>query len=145
MPTRVLFVCMGNICRSPTAEAVFAHLVNAAGRSDEFEIDSAGTGGWHAGEPADPRAIDAARTRGYRVTSIARQVQAADFDDFDVIVAMDAHNLADLTRAAPPDARPKLRMLAGVDVPDPYYGGHDGFAEVLDIVEDGCQQLLDEL
>ena len=145
MTTRVLFVCMGNICRSPTAEGVFRHLRDEAGVADEFIVDSAGTGGWHAGEPPDERATAAARSRGVTLASTARQVVAEDFDEFDVIVAMDTSNLRDLRRIAPPGTAHKLRLLAGVDVPDPYYGGQDGFDEVFDLVERSCRALLDEL
>jgi protein-tyrosine phosphatase len=148
---RVLFVCLGNICRSPTAEGVMRHLVDAAGREDALTLDSAGTGGWHVGNPPDGRATSAARGRGITLTGAARQVRAADFDDFDLLVAMDRANQRDLRRIAPDDeARAKVVLLrdydpeagSDLDVPDPYYGGEDGFEEVLDIVERSCRNLL---
>src|SRR5689334_4300618 len=130
---RILFVCMGNICRSPTAEGVMRHLLREAGLEDAVEIDSAGTGGWHAGDPPDARATEAAARRGIALEGGARQVRAADFDDFDLIVAMDRENLGDLLALAPDeDAAEKVRLLrefdaasadaADLDVPDPYYG-----------------------
>lgn len=142
MQTRVLFVCLGNICRSPTAEGVFRHLVEAAGWSERFEIDSAGTGGWHAGEPPDPRMCKAAASRGYTLTGAARRVAPEDFDRFDHLLAMDASNRNELLRIAPPAAREKIAMFRahdpdhpGSDVPDPYYGGSQGFVKVVEIVE----------
>lgn len=143
--TRVLFVCMGNICRSPTAEGVFRHLVHEAGLDDDFEIDSAGTGGWHEGERPDPRATAAAAERGVSLSGRARQVTRDDFDEFDVIVAMDSQNLSDLRHLAPAGTEQKLRMLDDHDVPDPYYGLGDHFAEVFDQVEAASRRLLDEL
>jgi protein-tyrosine phosphatase len=145
MTTRVLFVCMGNICRSPTAEGVLRALVAERGLEHEIEIDSAGTGAWHAGSPPDKRATAAARARGIALTGQARQVTAEDFEHFDLLVAMDAQNVADLREIAPPGTEHKIRMLTDVDVPDPYYGGPRGFDEVLDIVERGCTELLDEI
>lgn len=147
---RILFVCLGNICRSPTAEGVMRALLEGAGLADEVEIDSAGTGDWHVGRPADPRAIEAARGRGYELTSIARQVRSSDFHEFDLIVAMDSANVADLRAIAPDGAADKIRLLrefgdGALDVPDPYYGGDDGFAEVLDMVERCCAVLIDEV
>ena len=143
-PTRILFVCAGNICRSPTAEAVMQHLVDEAGRSDEFEIDSAGTGGWHVGAPADPRSREAAARRGLDLTSVARAVSPNDFDHFDVIASVDEENLIRLRHLAPPDSHAEIRMLGTRDVPDPYYR-NDGFDEVLDIIEVACADLLAEL
>jgi protein-tyrosine phosphatase len=140
---RILFVCMGNICRSPTAEAVMRALLDE--RGIDIDVDSAGTGAWHAGSAPDRRATAAAAARGYRLSGRARQVRRADFDDFDVIVAMDADNLRDLAELAPRAAVSKLRLLPSGEVPDPYYGGPDGFDLVLDIVVDGCSRLLDEL
>ncbi len=143
--TRVLFVCSGNICRSPTAEAVFRRLVADAGLSDEIEVDSAGTGGWHAGDPPDERATAAARRRGLELGGVARQISPADFDKFDLIVAVDDENLQLLRRITRPDAGERVRKLTAQDVPDPYYGGPQGFDVVLDMVEDACRELLDEL
>jgi protein-tyrosine phosphatase len=151
---RVLFVCMGNICRSPTAEGVMRGLVEEAGLGDQIVIDSAGTGGWHAGAAPDARSTAAAARRGIRLEGAARQVRLADFDAFDLLVALDADNARDLRRLAPDDeALAKVRLLrefdpAGgrdLDVPDPYYGGDDGFGRVLDLVDAACRGLLDEL
>jgi protein-tyrosine phosphatase len=144
---RILFVCMGNICRSPTAEGVMRHLLAESGLNGEIEVESAGTGGWHAGSPPDARATATARAREITLEGAARQVTAADFEDFDLLVAMDRDNLADLRAIAPPGTEHKLRMLVadGRDVPDPYYGGPRGFEEVLDLVETACEGLLDEL
>ena len=146
---RVLFVCLGNICRSPTAEGVMRRLVREQGLEDEIEIDSAGTGGWHVGAPPDARATEAAARRGTELTGSARGFDPRrDFDRFDLILAMDAENRRELLALAPDDeARAKVRMFrpGDLDVPDPYYGGEDGFEEVLDLVEDAARQLLDEL
>jgi protein-tyrosine phosphatase len=142
---RILFVCMGNICRSPTAEGVMRRLIEDEGL--DIEIDSAGTGGWHVGEPPDERATLAARRRGVTLAGAARQVKASDFRRFDVLVAMDRGNLRELLDLAPDDeARAKVRLLVpDADVPDPYYGGDRGFEDVLDMVESACRELLDEL
>jgi protein-tyrosine phosphatase len=144
---RILFVCMGNICRSPTAEGVMRHLLAERGLEDEIEVQSAGTGGWHAGSPPDARSTRAAAARGITLEGAARQVTRADFEDFDLLVAMDRDNLADLRAIAPPGTEHKIRLLLGEgrDVPDPYYGGPHGFEDVLDLVETACEQLLDEL
>jgi protein-tyrosine phosphatase len=153
---RLLFVCLGNICRSPTAEGVMRGLVRDAGLEDRIEIDSAGTGSWHVGSPPDERSTLAARTRGIALDGAARQVIARDFDRFDLVIAMDASNRRELLRLAPDEeARAKVRLLreydpeavaAGdVDVPDPYYGGDDGFEHVLDVVDRACRVLLDEV
>jgi protein-tyrosine phosphatase len=150
--TKVLFVCLGNICRSPAAEGAFLHIVREAGLEDEFVTDSAGTGAWHVGEQADERMRRAAARRGITLPSVARQVTRGDFDRFDLIVAMDSTNLATLERLAPSAHRGKIRLFrefdpesGGGDVPDPYYGGPDGFEEVLDIVTRTARALLDEL
>jgi protein-tyrosine phosphatase len=152
---RLLFVCMGNICRSPTAEGVMRHLLREEGLEDEIEIDSAGTGGWHAGAPPDARATEAARRRGVVLEGAARKVVPSDFEDYDLLLAADRENLADLRALAPDaDARAKVRMLRefdpasqgrDLDVPDPYYGGPGGFEDVLDLVEAACRGLLDEV
>jgi len=144
---RILFVCMGNICRSPTAEGVMRHLLAERGLKDEVEVQSAGTGGWHAGAPPDARSARAAAARGITLEGAARQVTRADFEDFDLLVAMDRDNLADLRAIAPAGTEHKVRLLLadGRDVPDPYYGGPHGFENVLDLVETACKQLLDEL
>jgi protein-tyrosine phosphatase len=152
MPTRVLFVCLGNICRSPAAEGVFRHLVDDAGLAHEVVVDSAGTGAWHVGEPADSRMQQAAGRRGIRLASIARQITPTDFDDFDWIVAMDESNVRHLRRMAQANHHHKIRKFRdfdpvepGADVPDPYYGGDDGFVEVLDIVTRTSRVLLTHL
>jgi protein-tyrosine phosphatase len=149
----VLFVCLGNICRSPTAEGVFRKLVEEAGLAGRISIDSAGTAGYHEGAPPDARAMAAASARGFDLSSLrARRIVAADFHTFDLILAMDSENLADLRRAAPQDARAELRLLleyAGgrsvTAVPDPYYGGRNGFEQVLDLVTEACAGLVEDL
>jgi protein-tyrosine phosphatase len=152
--TRILFVCLGNICRSPTAEGVMRALVREAGLEESIELDSAGTGAWHVGNPPDERATETARTRGIVLEGAAREVRRADFDDFDLLIAMDRKNLADLRRLAPDErARARIRLLrefdpasvgadGDLDVPDPYYGGPRGFEDVLDLVHAACEGLL---
>jgi protein-tyrosine phosphatase len=143
MTVKILFVCLGNICRSPTAEAVFRAMHLATAPELPIEVDSAGTGDYHIGEPPDARAQKAARRRGYDMANLrARLIETADFERFDLILAMDRANVADLRRLAPPDFRDRVRLLlefaAEVDeteVPDPYYGGATGFEQVLDLVE----------
>jgi protein-tyrosine phosphatase len=149
---RILFVCLGNICRSPTAEAVMRGLVAERGLEDQMEVESAGTGSWHLGEPPDPRAVEAAAERGVELTGAARQVDESDFERFDLLIAMDRSNHDALLALAPDtQARERVRLLRefgddhNADVPDPYYGGPDGFAEVLEIVERCCTALLDDI
>ena len=152
---RILFVCMGNICRSPTAEGVMRHVLREEGMADAVELDSAGTGGWHAGAPPDTRATTAAQARGIVLDGAARQVRREDFAAFDLILAADRENLADLRAIAPPGTGSKVRLLRefdpasegvpDLDVPDPYYGGARGFEDVLDLVEAACRGLLDEV
>ena len=149
---RVLFVCMGNICRSPTAEAVFRRTVDKAGLNHVIECASAGTHDYHIGEPPDQRAQLAASRRGYDMSNLrGRKVGPKDFESFDYVVAMDASNLKDLTGLCrSPGDRAKLSLLRDFDpdspkgssVPDPYYGGPGGFGEVLDICDAGCRHLL---
>lgn len=149
--TKVLFVCMGNICRSPMAEGVFRKLVRDAGLQDTVHIGSAGTHAYHVGEPPDVRAQQSARKRGYELTDLrARQVTQEDFHEYDLILAMDWENLSLLQQQCPRSQKHKLHLLmrfAGefeaATVPDPYYGGAEGFSTVLDYVEDACQGLLD--
>jgi protein-tyrosine phosphatase len=144
-PARVLFVCTGNICRSPTAEGVFRELSRKVGV--EVHVESAGTHGYHVGEPPDRRAVHHAKGRGYDLSAQrARQLRKRDFEEFDVIVAMDRGHLEILLEHCPPQHHGKLRMLvSGRDVPDPYYGGPEGFERVLDMVEAACLGLLHEL
>jgi protein-tyrosine phosphatase len=145
VPVRLLFVCLGNICRSPTAEGVMRHLLHERGLTDHVQLDSAGTGGWHVGAPPDERATAAAARRGVVLSGAARQVTVDDFAEFDLLLAMDAANLQALRRLAPPGTEHKVRLLADVDVPDPYYGGDGGFDTVLDLVDRACRRLLDEI
>jgi protein-tyrosine phosphatase len=153
---RLLFVCMGNICRSPTAEAVMRDLVAREGLDGAIEIDSAGTGAWHVGEPPDPRSTAAAKARGIVMEGAARQVTDADFEAYDLLLAADEQNVAALRAVAPDDgAAAKVVLLrvfdpaavaAGdVEVPDPYYGGASGFDDVLDMVDAACRGLLERL
>lgn len=150
---RLLFVCLGNICRSPTAEGVMRQLVREEGLEDSIELDSAGTGGWHVGSPPDARAVAAARARGIILDGSARKVSRDDFDDFDLVLAMDRSNLRELRQLARfEEGRSKIRLLREFDpasapdedqeVPDPYYGAPGGFDEVLDLVQAACRGLL---
>ena len=153
MTIKVLFVCMGNICRSPTGEGVFTHFVKDQKRGEQIVIDSAGTLAYHSGEPADRRMREAASRRGYRLDSIARPVTAEDLRHFDLVVAMDRDNYRDLL-ALDCAASANIKMLgefmpgidAGADppdVPDPYYGGADGFETVIDMCERACPAMFD--
>ncbi|MEB3331496.1 MAG: low molecular weight protein-tyrosine-phosphatase [Synechococcaceae cyanobacterium] len=152
-PIRVLFVCLGNICRSPAAEGVFLHLLEQERLLEAFAVDSAGTGGWHVGQAADARMRGAAARRGIAIPSRARQLEAEDLHRFDHILTMDADNLRavqQLARSHGTSARisplvSHCRRLADREVPDPYYGGPDGFERVLDLLEDACRGLLDDL
>jgi protein-tyrosine phosphatase len=151
---RICFVCMGNICRSPTAEGVMRHLVAERGLTDRVTIESAGTGDWHVGEAADARSRAAAKTRGYRLDRRAQHFVPAFFARFDYVLAADGDNYSHLLRIAPDDAaRAKIHLLRDFDpdspkgshVPDPYYGGADGFEVVLDVCEAACRGLLAHL
>jgi protein-tyrosine phosphatase len=150
MTYSVLFVCMGNICRNPTADGVFQKLVLLAGLSPSVKVDSAGTHNFHPGRPPDERSQSHAYLRGYDLSALrARQVQEADFEAFDLILAMDWDNLALLQDGCPPQHQHKLRRLTefcqthdAQEVPDPYYEGAAGFETVLDLVEDACEGLL---
>ena len=159
---RILFVCMGNICRSPTAEGVMRTLAERAGLGERVQLDSAGTGAWHVGSPPDARASAAARARGYTLEGSARQVRSGDFRDFDLLLAMDRENQVELLAlASGEEQRAKVRLLREFDpasaaaaagagagpleVPDPYYGAEGGFEEVLDQVEAACAGLLEQI
>lgn len=144
----VLFVCLGNICRSPTAEGVFRQLVNEQGLSHFISVDSAGTGNWHVGQQPDARAIEAATARGIDLSNLrGRQALANDFEQFDYVIAMDHDNYSNLAYLATPEQQEKLHLfldfakdVSEVEVPDPYYGG--GFPHVLDLIENASQGLL---
>jgi protein-tyrosine phosphatase len=150
MAMRVLFVCMGNICRSPTAEGVFRHLVAQQGLAERIITDSAGTHDYHIGAPPDPRAQAAAARRGYDLSGLrARQVTVGDFAAFDHVLAMDEYNRELLHALCPPQYRARVRLLLEFadgtplrEIPDPYYGGAQGFEEVLDLVENAARGLL---
>ena len=156
MTQKLLFVCLGNICRSPAAEGVFLHLLEARGLSNQFLVDSAGTGGWHVGNPADRRMRAAAEHRGIHLPSRARQIELADFGNSDRILTMDDDNLqavrslagelgarSDLALVEPMTSH--CRRFSDTEVPDPYYGGEQGFEHVLDLLEDACSGLLETL
>jgi protein-tyrosine phosphatase len=148
-PINVLFVCLGNICRSPTAHGVFEKMVADAGLAANIKVDSSGTGSWHIGELPDRRSASAALKRGYDLSHLrARQVIVEDFDCFHYVLAMDQLNLADLEALCPDGYSGELKLFLGFgssgieEVPDPYYGEGDGFERVLDLVEESSQQLL---
>ena len=155
MKTKILFICLGNICRSPAAEAVFCDLLMKRGLVDQFEIDSAGTGAWHAGQPADSRMRKAAKNRDISLLSISRQITLDDFKYFDLILTMDTDNLLTVQALSKQVNQPiksiikpllsysKQRTIS--DVPDPYYGGEEGFDKVLDLLEEACDGLLSYL
>lgn len=152
MAYRVLFVCLGNICRSPAAEGVFKALVQKASLDSEIQIDSAGTSGYHNGESADERMRDHAARRGYKLDTPSRQFKKEDFDKFDQILVMDEKNLRDVLALADESNAKKVRIFTDYCekyevsyVPDPYFGGPKGFERVLDIVEDGCANLLKKI
>ena len=148
----VLFVCLGNICRSPTADGVFKALVEERGLTDQIAVDSAGTAAYHIGNPPDSRSADAAQKRGYDLSPLrARQVIATDFEQFDYILAMDNENLANLQAMRPNNATAYLGLFLDFatvsedEVPDPYYGGDQGFEHVLDLVESASIGLLQHI
>lgn len=148
-PVNVLFVCLGNICRSPTAQGVFEQMVSTAGLSAAIKVESCGTGSWHVGAPPDSRSARAALKRGYDLSYLrARQVLAEDFEVFQYVLAMDQLNLAELEALSPADYSGQLGLFLEYgsseveDVPDPYYGEGDGFERVLDLVEEASEQLL---
>jgi len=149
---RVLFVCMGNICRSPTAEGVFRRLVEEAGLSDQIEVDSAGTHAYHVGESPDARAQEAARRRGVDLSPLrGRQAVAEDMKRFDYVLAMDEENLEHLLSICPSGLEEKVELFMEYtsghprEVPDPYFGGHAGFDRVLDMIEAASEGLLDDI
>ena len=152
-PTRILFVCLGNICRSPLAECVFRHHARERGVDHLFEVDSAGTSGWHDGDPPDTRSVATARGRGVEVAGASRKLRGEDLHRFDYVIAMDGENRAEIARlqAAVGGAARVHRLREWdpeadqLDVPDPYYGGSRGFEQVHDIVDRSCAALLDDL
>lgn len=143
----LLFVCLGNICRSPLAEGIFRHTLEQAGLADRVTLDFAGTGAWHAGNPPDPRSIEVAARHGIDISGQrARQVTGGDFSRFDWILAMDRDNLSALRRKDP--RHPHLRLFLDNpdrDVPDPYYGGPEGFDRVFEMLEEGSRRFLEQL
>jgi protein-tyrosine phosphatase len=150
---KILFVCLGNICRSPTAEGVFRHFLAHAGMEDKAFVDSAGTAAWHEGKAPDPRSIEFAKKRGYDLSSLrARQVTAKDFEKFDYILAMDKENLLNLQKLKPDNYTGELELFLNyaheaseTEVPDPYYGGDEGFGHVIDLIESASKGLLKEI
>lgn len=153
-PTRVCFVCLGNICRSPTAEAIMAHRLQFDDLGVHVEVESAGTGDWHVGHPPDERAREEATRRGIAMGGVAQQFTAADFDRFDMVLAMDSSNLEALRGIAPtPEAAGRVHLLrefdpqahGDLDVPDPYFGGAQGFVDVFDMVDRSITGLIAHL
>ncbi len=149
---KVLFVCLGNICRSPSAEGVFKHLVAKANLEDKIFVDSCGTAAHHEGEPADSRMREHAQKRGYDLTSIARGMVKKDFEEFDYILTMDNSNFKNVLALTADDQKYKVKKITDFcsnhphdQVPDPYYGGPEGFELVLDLLEDACQGLLNQI
>ena len=149
---RLLFVCAGNICRSPLAEGIFLHILAQRGLSTKFEIDSAATGAWHIGAEPDKRSIAAARKHGVNLPSVARQVQPRDFERFDLILCMDEENLRNLKQVSPAQHHDKIRLIRKYDqsaksyeVPDPYYGDSRNFEEVFEMLDRACTALVNHL
>lgn len=151
-PFPILFVCLGNICRSPLAEGIFRHLTTEAGTTETYPTDSAGTGGWHNGHPPDSRSVQVAREHGIDISDLrARRVEPADFERFRLILAMDRSNLRHLRDLAPPDPSANIALFSAfalgsdIDVPDPYYGGIDGFRDVYSMLFTGCRSIVAKL
>ncbi len=150
---KVLFVCLGNICRSPTAHGVFQQMINDAEMSDRIHVDSCGTGSWHIGHSPDERMQKTAAEKGYDLSQlVARRLSPEDFDRFDYILAMDTRNLADIIKQAPMSYTGRIQLFMDyseekkiLEVPDPYYGGEQGFTHVVTLIEGGCQGLFDEV
>jgi len=155
MKKKILFVCLGNICRSPAAEGVFLNLIRKNNLQDQFFVDSAGTGGWHVGHQADERMRIAARKRGINIESISRKITLDDLRIFDLILTMDNQNLLEINSLAKDAGLNSLEKIKPIlsysintkllEVPDPYYGGEDGFEKVLDLLEDSCERLLETI
>ncbi len=151
-PYKMVFVCLGNICRSPTGEGIMQHLVNEQGLQNYFEIDSAGTSAWHSGQPANSKSSQVASSHGVALLSRARQVVSADLEYFDLVIAMDKINKSDLESIQPYHAKNNIVLMRDFDsnpedgnVPDPYYGGLAGFENVFQIVKRSCENLLNQL
>ena len=153
MPTKLLFVCLGNICRSPSAENIMNHLIQEAGLESQIQCDSAGTSGYHIGEPPDRRMNQAAMAKGIKLLGSSRRFESVDFEAFDLILAMDRANYRDLVRQdSQGKYRDKIKMMCDYcsdftdkEVPDPYYGGADGFTYVIDLLLDACSGLLQDI
>jgi protein-tyrosine phosphatase len=146
---RILFVCLGNICRSPLGEGILRHMARQCGLDEKLDADSAGTGGWHQGDPPDHRSIEVGRDNGIDISGLrARKIRTADFNDFDMIFAMDRSNLRDLVRLAPHDSSADIHLFMDFvsgehrDVPDPYYGDREDFENVYRMLSTGCERLL---
>lgn len=151
--TKILFVCLGNICRSPTAHGIFQKMIDEAGLQEKFQVDSCGTGSWHIGHHPDERMQKAALKKGYDLSTLtARKLALKDFKQFDYILAMDTRNLADIIKLAPDQYKGRIQLFLDyaddknlLEVPDPYYGGEQGFEHVVNLIESGCEGLFDKV